>query len=101
MSFAAGTNQRATTEMTALEWKPRYATNAVKPATARTNAPFAHAMHVDFELTNYQPAICVPTMYYAPCVTAKRNQKVTTTPRAECQTCKLFGHVANDCSYAN
>ncbi len=22
-------------------------------------------------------------------------------PRAECQTCKLFGHVANDCVYAN
>jgi hypothetical protein len=24
-----------------------------------------------------------------------------TCPRAECQTCKLFGHVAADCAYAN
>ena len=25
----------------------------------------------------------------------------TICPRAECQTCKLFGHVAKDCAYAN
>jgi hypothetical protein len=71
-------NRRATTETTALEWKPRYATNAAKPATARTNAPFVRAMHVVFELTNYQPAICVLNMY-ALCVTARKNQKATTT----------------------
>ena len=92
----ARSNRRATTETTALEWTPRhaanaakpatlrtiapfrYATNAVKPATARTNAPFVHAMHVVFELTNYQPAICVLNMY-ALCVTARKNQKATTT----------------------
>ena len=52
--------------------------NAVKPATARTIAPFVDAMHVAFEVTNYQPAICVPTTY-ALWVTAKKNLKVTTT----------------------
>ena len=71
-------NRRATSETTALEWKPRSATSAAKPATARTNAPFVHAMHVVFELTNYQPAICVLNMY-ALCVTARKNQKATTT----------------------
>ena len=35
-------------------------------------------MHVVFELTNYQPAICVLNMY-ALCVTARKNQKATTT----------------------
>jgi hypothetical protein len=55
----ARSNRRATTEMTALEWKPRYATNVLKPATARTIAhSFVHARHVAFEVTNYQPAIC-------------------------------------------
>jgi hypothetical protein len=77
----ARSNRRATTETTALEWKPRYVTNAAKLATARTNAPFVHAAHVAFELTNYQPAICVLNMY-ALCVTGKKNQKVTTTPYA-------------------
>jgi len=60
----ARSNRRATTETTALEWIPlyatnaakpatvqtiapfRYATNAAKPATARTNARFVRAMHV-------------------------------------------------------
>ena len=32
-------------------------TNAVKPATAQTIAPFVHAILVAFEVTNYQPAI--------------------------------------------
>jgi hypothetical protein len=34
----------------------------------------------------------------------KKNQKGhnnTMCPRAECQTCKLFGHVTKDCVYAN
>jgi hypothetical protein len=79
----ARSNRRDTTETTALEWKPRYATNAAKPATARTNAPFVHAMHVAFEITNYKPAICVPNTC-ALCVTARKNQKVTTT---------LYAHV--------
>ena len=81
----ARSNQRAATEITAfeLEWKPRYATNVVKPATKRTNAPFVHAIHVDFELTNHQPAICVLNTS-ALCVTATKNQKVTTT---------LYAHV--------
>ena len=77
----ARSNRRATTEPTALEWKPRYVTNAAKPATARTDAPFVHATHVAFELTNYQPAICVLNTY-ALCVTGKKNQKATTTPYA-------------------
>ena len=47
------------------------------------NVPFVRAIHVAFEVTNYQPAICVPTTY-ALCITAKTNQKVTTT---------LFAHV--------
>ena len=58
MSFAtyapiakARSNRRDTTETTALEWKARYATNALKPATARTNAQFVHAVHVAFEIT--------------------------------------------------
>jgi hypothetical protein len=76
----ARSNRRATTETTALERQPRYATNAVKPATARTIAPFVHAIHVAFEVTNYQPAIR-PRMHF--CV-AKKSQKVTTT---------LFAHV--------
>ena len=76
----ARSNRRATTLTTALSWKPRYATNAVKPATARTIAPFVHAIHVAFEVTNYQPAIR-PRMHF--CV-AKKSQKVTTT---------LFAHV--------
>ena len=63
-------NRRATTETTALEWKPRYATNAAKPATAQTNAPFVHAV----EVTNYKPAICVPNTY-ALCVAAQKNLK--------------------------
>ena len=79
----ARSNRRATTETTALEWKPRYATNAAKPATARTNAPFVRAMHVVFELTNYQRAICVQNTC-ALCVAATKNQKVTTT---------LYAHV--------
>ena len=74
----ARSNRRATTETTALEWKPRYATNAVKPVTAQTIAPFVHAILVAFEVTNYQPAICVLNMY-ALCVTARKNQKATTT----------------------
>ncbi len=32
----ARSNRRATTEATALEWKPRYATNAVKPAAVNS-----------------------------------------------------------------
>ena len=94
----ARSNRRVTTETTALEWIPRYATNAAKPATvrtiapfryatnaakpatARTNAPFVRAMHVVFELTNYKPAICVLNMY-AICVTARKNQKATTTQK--------------------
>ena len=97
----ARSNRRATTETTALEWIPRYATNAAKPATvrtiapfkyatnaakpatARTNARFVRAMHVVFELTNYQPAICVQNTC-ALCVAATKNQKVTTT---------LYAHV--------
>ena len=83
------------TETTALECKLRCAKNA---ATARTNARFVRAMHVVFEVTNYKRAICVQNTC-ALYVTAKNCQKVTTTiiPRAECQTCKLFGHVAKDC----
>ena len=83
----ARSNRRDTTETTALEWKPRYATNAAKPATARTNAPFVRAMHVVFELTNYQPAICVLNMY-ALCVTARKNQKATTTRYAHVLSAK-------------
>ena len=79
----ARSNGRDTTETTALEWKPRCATNAAKPATAQTNAQFVHAMHVAFEITNYKPAICVPNTC-ALCVTARKNQKVTTT---------LYAHV--------
>jgi hypothetical protein len=79
----ANSNRRTTTETTALERKPRYVANAAKSATARTNAPFVHATHVAFELTNYQPAICVLNMY-ALCVTARKNQKATTT---------LYAHV--------
>ena len=86
-------NRRATTETTALEWKPRYATNAVKPATARTNAPFVHAMHVVFEVTNYQPAICVLSTY-ALCVTGKKNQEVTTTLHALVLSAKHAGFSA-------
>ena len=52
----ARSNRRATTETTALEHRPRYATNAAKPATARTNARFVRAMHVVFEVTNDKPA---------------------------------------------
>ena len=63
--------------------RARYATNAAKPATAQTNAQFVHAMHVAFEITNYKPAICVPNTC-ALCVTARKNQKVTTT---------LYAHV--------
>jgi len=55
----ARSSRKVTTETIALEWKPRYATNAVKPATARTNARFVRAMHVVFEVTNYKRAICV------------------------------------------
>ena len=73
----------------ALESKPRYAANVVKPAghraTARTNVPFGHAgsayYSMVFEVTTYQPAICVMATY-ALCVTAKKNQKVATTPFA-------------------
>jgi hypothetical protein len=49
-------------------------------------------MHVVFEVTNYKRAICVLNTC-ALYVTAKNCQ--------ECQTCKLFGHVAKDCVYAN
>jgi hypothetical protein len=37
---------------------------------------------------------CVPAKK-----TAKRSQHNTMCPRAECQTCTLFGHVAKDCAY--
>jgi hypothetical protein len=83
----ARSNRRATTETTVLDWKPRCVTNAAKPATARTNAPFVHATHVAFELTNYQSAICVPNTC-APYVTAKKNQKVTTTLSAHVLSAK-------------
>ena len=72
---SARSNRRATTEMTALECKPRYATNAAKLATARTHAPFVRAMHVAFEVRNYNQLF----VYYALCVTAKKSQKVTIT----------------------
>ena len=58
----ARSNRRDTTETTALEWKPRYATNAAKPATARTDAPFVHAVHVVFELTNH-PTSAIPQQH--------------------------------------
>ena len=80
-------NRRATTETTALEWKPRYVTNAAKPATARTNARFVRAMHVVFEVTNYKRAICVQNTC-ALYVTATKNQKVTTTIYAHVQSAK-------------
>ena len=82
----ARSNPRAT------ECKLRCAKNAAKPATARTHARFVRAMHVVFEVTNYKRAICVLNTC-ALYVTAKNCQ--------ECQTCKLFGHVAKDCVYAN
>jgi hypothetical protein len=54
-----------------------------EPGHSEPIAPFVHAMHVAFEVTEYKPhtnAIC---------------------SRAECQPCKLFGHVTKDCAYAN
>ncbi len=83
----ARSNQRATTETTALECKLRCAQNAAKPATARTNARFVRAIHLVFEVTNYKRAICVQNMY-ALCVTAKNCQKVTTTIYAHVQSAK-------------
>ena len=74
----ARSSRKVTTETIALEWKPRYATNAVKQATARTNARFVRAMHVVFEVTNYKQAIYVQNTC-ALYVTATKNQKVTTT----------------------
>jgi hypothetical protein len=65
----------------------RYATNAAKPATARTNAPFVRAVHVVFEVTNYQRAICVQNTC-ALYVTANNCQKVTTTIYAHVQSAK-------------
>ena len=58
--------------------KARSNRRATKPATAQTNAPFAHAV----EVTNYKPAICVPNTY-ALCVAAQKNQKVTTCVAAQ------------------
>ena len=55
------------------------------------------------KVANYNPAICIPNKC-ALCVMARKNQQFTTNticPRAECQTCKLFGHVTKDCAYAN
>ena len=52
----ARSTRRAITERTALECKPRFATNAVNSATARTNARFSRSVHVAFKLTNYKPA---------------------------------------------
>ena len=69
---------------TALECKlVRSAKNAAKQATALTDAPFVRALHVAVEVTNYKPAICVLNTY-APCVAAKKSQKVTRT---------LYAHV--------
>jgi hypothetical protein len=100
----ASWNPRATPETTALECKLRYAKN-----TTRTNVPFVHAIHVAFEVTNYNPAICVILNMYALCTTAKNGKKVTTTSYAHVlsgqavsarQTRKLLC-VAKNCSYAN
>jgi hypothetical protein len=63
--------------MTALEWKSRYATNAVNPATAN------QLPHLSMQFTEYKPAICVPNAK-ALCETEKQNQEVTTT---------LYAHV--------
>ena len=83
----ARSSRKVTTETIALEWKPRYATNAVKQATARTNARFVRAMHVVFEVTNYKRAICVRNTC-ALYVTAKNCRKVTTTIYAHVQSAK-------------
>ena len=83
----ARSSRKVTTETIALEWKPRYATNAVKQATARTNARFVRAKHVVFEVTNYKRAICVQNTC-ALYVTATKNQKVTTTIYAHVQSAK-------------
>ena len=88
--------------MTALERKPRHATNVVKPATARTNVPFVHAVHVAFErsqqLTN-QPFVSRARMQFVG--EGPKGHNNTVCPRAECQTCMLFGRVAKDCEHAN
>jgi hypothetical protein len=55
------------------------------------------------QVTDYKRAICVQNTC-ALYVTAKNCQKVTTTIYADVQSaqkCKLFGHVAKDCGYAN
>jgi hypothetical protein len=59
-------------------------------------------MHVVFEVTNYKRVICVLntcTLCNGEELPKGHNHNIC--PRAECQTCKLFGHVANDCVYAN
>ena len=83
----ARSSRKVTTETIALEWKPRYATNAAKQVTARTNARFVRAMHVVFEVTNYKRAICVQNTC-ALYVTATKNQKITTTIYAHVQSAK-------------
>jgi hypothetical protein len=56
-------------------------------------------MHVVFEVTNYKRART--RVYLCNGEELPKGHNHNICPRAECQTCKLFGHVAKDCVHAN
>ena len=64
----------------------------------KTNAPFVRALHVAFAVTNYKPAHVCTLRNGAE---QPKGCNHTMRPHAECHTCKLNGHAAKDCAYAN